>query len=313
MKLYYVTLDVFTKSRYSGNPLAIIRVPAAFRDDLSEEQKQKMATEFNLSETVFLHEAKSTDWIVDYDIFGARTRIPFAGHPTIGTAVYLSNHAPADYPAITCLRTPLAGEVPFDYQAQTGLATVSVPHNLHVHKKRLPHPWLEPDDNPSDVDTVPQVSIVKGMTFILVPLSTVKALGSVSSGLFPASDVYKGLHLDVGWDTGFTGTFYYCDVTALADKAARDAFRRVIRTRCIGRIEDPGTGSASSALCCYLALQEPQSAGPLFNYQLIQGVEMGRRCDIYVNVTRSQDGRAIEKVELIGNATAPVMEGTIEV
>ena len=313
MKLSFITLDVFTKSNFSGNPLAIVQVPARFRNDLSEQQKQKIATEFNLSETVFLHEAESTDTIVEYDIFGARTRIAFAGHPTIGTAVYLMSHARADYPAITQLRTPLAGEVPIEYQAQSGLATVAVPHSLHVHQKRLPHPFADPERNSSGVDTVPLVSIVKGMTFILVPLASLEALGSVTAGLIPVSTVYQASHLDDGWDTGFTGTLYYCDITAFADEDAKHESGRLIRTRCIGRIEDPGTGSASSALCCCLALQEPQAKGPLFTYHLIQGVEMGRRCDIYVSVTRSQAGTAIEKVELMGNSTAPIMEGTLEI
>lgn len=79
MKLDFTTLDVFTKQRLSGNQVAIIRIPAVLRDQINEEQKQKIAAEFNLSETVFLNEAGKDDEVVDYDIFTPLSRIAFAG------------------------------------------------------------------------------------------------------------------------------------------------------------------------------------------------------------------------------------------
>lgn len=85
--LSFVTLDVFTKTRYTGNPLAIIRVPTSVT--LSQSQKQRIAREFNLSESVFLHEQTAqdrSDKSVRIDIFTAYAEVPFAGHPTVGTA-----------------------------------------------------------------------------------------------------------------------------------------------------------------------------------------------------------------------------------
>ena len=58
-QLSFVTLDVFTQTRYTGNPLAIVKVPQAIT--LSQTQKQRIAREFNLSETVFLHEQTDKD------------------------------------------------------------------------------------------------------------------------------------------------------------------------------------------------------------------------------------------------------------
>lgn len=83
-KLKYAIVDVFTDKRYAGNPLAIVRVPASCK--LTQDQKQNIAREFNLSETTFLHEPKgdvSDVWTVD--IFMVSAELPFAGHPTIGT------------------------------------------------------------------------------------------------------------------------------------------------------------------------------------------------------------------------------------
>lgn len=83
-KLDYAFVDVFTDKRYEGNPLAIVRVPATCT--LTQDQKQSIAREFNLSETTFWHEPKEGDgsnvWVVD--IFMVDAELPFAGHPTIG-------------------------------------------------------------------------------------------------------------------------------------------------------------------------------------------------------------------------------------
>jgi PhzF family phenazine biosynthesis protein len=67
MQLPFTTLDIFTSTRYAGNPLAIIRVPAHLRAHLSEDQKQAIAAEFNLSETVFLHDVREGEEWADYD------------------------------------------------------------------------------------------------------------------------------------------------------------------------------------------------------------------------------------------------------
>jgi PhzF family phenazine biosynthesis protein len=65
--LAFVTLDVFTQTSFEGNPLAIIKVPASLRH-LTQEKKQLIAREFNLSECVFLHEQQDKlipEWIID--------------------------------------------------------------------------------------------------------------------------------------------------------------------------------------------------------------------------------------------------------
>ncbi|KAF2475384.1 phenazine biosynthesis-like protein [Lindgomyces ingoldianus] len=314
MHLPFTTFDVFTSTRYLGNPLAIVCVPRALRSQLTESRKQAIATEFNLSEIVFLHEVpKGEDGegeVADYDIFTARSRISFAGHPTVGTSIYIARHR-NEYAGVKKLRT-VAGLVEFVYSEEGGgTASVKVPHDVHIHKARLPHPLPSPDMNPTSSTTVPLVSIVKGMAFNLVPLSTLEALGSVSEGLVPVADVFACEYLDKGsgWDAGLTGTFYFVDLGCDPDSPDR----QLLRTRSIGSREDPGTGSASAALCSYLALQEgvEKGRGP-FEFHLVQGVEMGRRCDIFVSVVRKAGGREIEEIRLKG-AAVEVMEGVIEV
>lgn len=329
MSLSFTVLNVFTSAPWSGNPLAIVRVPCAYWQDLSKAEKQRIATQFNLSETVFLYIPLEGDKdSVRYDIYTPKSQIPFAGHPTIGTVVYIKLHGPDDIKAYSPdvfgefkkLTTEFVGDVPVTWNGATSMAKVVVPHEYRVHRTRLPHPTTL--SGQLGHDRVPIVSIVKGMSFILVPVQNLAALGQASSAgsgngsIVPPADTYKGLHLDPedGWGQGIVNTMYY-----VVDQEFNQDFWLVgeeiqLRTRVIGRIEDPGTGSASCALCCFLAMTEMNrsfGAGP-FQYHLVQGVEMGRRNDIWVVVTRTQDGTGLEKVELMGTAVK-VMEGTIEI
>lgn len=106
MELSFATLDVFTSTRFEGNPLAVVRVPAALRGAVTSARKQAVAREFNLSETVFLHEPVNGDaaaaTVLEIDIFTVDQELPFAGHPTIGTSVLARHHF---YPAVETLLT----------------------------------------------------------------------------------------------------------------------------------------------------------------------------------------------------------------
>lgn len=319
MQLSFATLDVFTTKRYIGNPLAVVLVSAPLRSSLSETQKQKIARDFNYSETTFLHEPSPGSDTADFDIFTPLSRMSFAGHPTIGTAIYAASHA-SSYPGVTALRT-VAGRIPFVYDAGTGRATVDIPHDVHVHSARLANPLaLGPGSAPS----VPIVSIVKGMAFGLAQLPDLETLGKATGPLVPPHERYQGKFLDKGsgWDVGYTGTFWYVDLGVESEEGA-SATRgegegeggnegvRVLRTRSTPQHEDPGTGSASAALCCYLALMEGGGEKKTTRFHLVQGVEMGRRCDIFVEV--GVDGKGgIEGVKLSG-AAVRVMSGVLEV
>ncbi|KAG4429690.1 hypothetical protein IFR05_014824 [Cadophora sp. M221] len=105
LTLPFTTLDVFTSTPYTGNPLALIRIPCTLRTLITQQQKQKIAAEFNLSETIFLHEQKQVQEreqekfgqssggvsipVWDVEIFTTYTELPFAGHPVIGAAAYV--------------------------------------------------------------------------------------------------------------------------------------------------------------------------------------------------------------------------------
>lgn len=300
--LSFTTVDVFTTERYVGNPLAIVNLPVGH--GVSDEQLQLIAREFNLSETVFISERQEADdglpqWRVR--IFMANAELPFAGHPTIGSACSALVSLPkgAKKGRLICN----AGPIEVDYQ--DGLAKASIPHNFHQHVENelsakdvyALQPQL--DDAGIKPQAVDLVSPVKGMNFLAVQLASLADLRQIATtGLKP------DVQLDRDWNVGFKGSYFYV-ITSTEDNVVG------VRTRMIeGALEDPATGSAACGLSCFLALR--LGLGTRTKFEVVQGVEMGRRSDIGVEVELSEGGKEVERVELSGR-TVKVMEGSLEV
>lgn len=120
--------------------------------------------------------------------------------------------------------------------------------------------------------------------------------------------------LDEDWDEGIVGLYFY---VCLPVTATGDGVRRV-RTRMIQRDvgEDPATGSAACALSAYLAMRELGGEGDgLVEFEVVQGVEMGRRSDISVQVRlgpvpEQMGERKVEEIKL-GGSSVQVMEGSL--
>lgn len=177
----------------------------------------------------------------------------------------------------------------------------------HVHQKRWTEnelfklqPRLAEAHQKSKIQVrsdFPVVSIVKGMTFVLVELESLEELEMVS--LAGQGLVVDGL--DQGWDKTFIATYFF----------VRTEFPAVLRTRMIeGPLEDPATGSAASALTAYLSLRDGKP-NEIRQYELVQGVEMGRRSEIFITIEMKSDS-SIARVWLEGGAVQ-VMEGRLTI
>ncbi|KAF7578275.1 epimerase, PhzC-PhzF protein [Pyrenophora tritici-repentis] len=314
-KLEFVTLDVFTAKPYEGNPLAIVRIPNGHI--LSQDQKQTVAREFNLSETTFLHEkttaTEDDEWTVD--IFMTTKELPFAGHPTVGTACYVlgrtARERGIESGTMNAQFNLKAGKVDLEYDVAKMTVKAAIPHDVHVHKKRCSkneilawQPQLAEAYQQGKTQAhndFPVVSIVKGMTFVLVELENEEALSMVS--LAGQALVVDGLNPD--WCDVLTGTYFFVRTGKGEDGTIR------LRTRMIeGALEDPATGSAASDLAAYLSLTEGGSSETL-RYEITQGVEMGRRSEILIEIDLTQD-RNISKLYLKGGAVE-VMEGRLTI
>ncbi len=128
MRRRFVTLDVFTDRRFAGNPLAVVLEP----ERLDTAAMQGIAREFNLSETVFVFPPQDASHRAKIRIFTPANELPFAGHPTVGTAVLLGRldggTQPRDFVLelgigpVRCSVTPLAdgGRAVFDLPQAAG-------------------------------------------------------------------------------------------------------------------------------------------------------------------------------------------------
>lgn len=308
MLLPYTTLNVFTHTRYRGNPLAIIRVPASYKSRLTQTRKQEIASDFNLSEIVFLHETSPDASEVAIDIFTSSAEIPFAGHPTIGTANWLFQNGWGVERLIT-----KAGVVGISYSWSAnegngkgrGMAELRLPHEFHVHGKRWENESVDGlrCERGTGEERGELVSIVKGMSFFMVQCGDLEMLGK--EGMKNLVDTFGSTHLlDEGWREGLIGTYYF---TILEETQGLVK----VRSRMWGSREDPATGSATSGFACWWALKNRKGETEV-RFAVTQGVEMGRKSEIGVVVRKTGDGGGIEEVRLSGEAVK-VMEGLIEV
>lgn len=303
MELSFITLDVFTQTRYRGNPLAVVTIPADGPKP-TQEQKQTIAREFNLSETVFIHDVADpeTNKTRQIDIFLTHSELPFAGHPTIGAAVSL-------LPQGVNKVITKAGPIPI---TQTGpdSAQAGIPHNVHLHQRRLRDLTLGANDLQS-VDEIRQLeldapvfSIVKGMSFILIELPSLELLAKVclTGAHFPAHEL-----LDQEWQEGFLARYYY--VRTGSSQTATGIPTLSLRTRMLEKsFEDPATGSASCCLASYLSLEGDKQTTDLRRYEITQGVEIGKESSIVVDI--GVKNSSIDTVTLAGPAVQ-VMRGHI--
>lgn len=317
--LTFKTLDVFTSVPYQGNPLALVTIPSHLSGTIEQHQKQAIAKEFNLSETVFFHESEENikvsnervpEWKVD--IFTPTDELPFAGHPVIGSAYHLLTSRAIER---AVLRTK-AGRIPVSLQQPVdgeGMARVlaEIPHDVRLHRRTIGTlGWKSPGLSKIQTLQIAEskaavFSIVKGMNFVLVQLESLEDLGAVEVSATAHQEKLKELlDEEEGWRVGFAGRYYF---VVLDDGGQRGPVQ--IRTRMMADgIEDPATGSAACALSSFLALR----AGASQTFEIIQGVEMGRRSEIAVEVEIGSDSRAVELVRLGGSAVE-VMEGTVRV
>lgn len=341
--MYFVTLDVFTDTPFTGNPLAVVVVEdkerAALDNTDDSDIKQLIAKEFNLSETVFIY-LRPNETLSSPDrssnerkmqIYTIESELPFAGHPTIGTAYFLRQHL--GWTFIDTL-TPPAGPIHLltsppspggSTPATTATVTATIPHDVHYHSRTLrslyelgdkavtaqiePALHADPDVRTAELDA-PLVSIVKGMTFLLVALPSLAHLAKVGvGGEHSRLDVasYVSL-LDAGsWGHGFVARYYFVRQTVAA---AEDGTRtETLRARMVELgFEDPATGSAAASLACWLAREGEVDR---LRVRIAQGVEIGRRSEIEVEVVsgvRGEEGRVVEEVRLGGSARV-VMSG----
>jgi len=192
-----------------------------------------------------------------------------------------------------------AGPVEGRYDRVNKTAQAEIPHNFKLHKQVvgaravLKQTYLAKTN--IITSELPVASIVKGMTFVLIYLPTVKRhleLLKADQQVDTAS-----VKLDQGWEDSLIGTYFYAIVSETEGGSTK------LRTRMLEPSigEDAATGSVASTLGCFLALNDGKP-NKTYRYNIEQGVEMGRASEISVKVTLDADGKAVSKVVLAGRA-----------
>ena len=294
MRLEFMTVDVFTETRFGGNPLAVLPDAAA----LNSAQMQSIAAEFNLSETTFVLPAKEAAHSAQVRIFTSKAELPFAGHPNVGTAFVLARRGHRHDPLIFEER---AGLVPLDLLREEGAvvgARLTAPQPLKRGRDIAPNIVAAACGlAASDIATGHHLPCIAscGTPFILAELRTRRALEAAQ----PRTEIFAQ---NVPVDDA-TGILVY----------VRDGAEGIdLRTRMFAPLqgvpEDPATGSANVALAGLLASLRPESELSL-RLRIAQGVEMGRPS--LLEASAEKRGGKITETR-IGGRCVHVMSGVIE-
>jgi trans-2,3-dihydro-3-hydroxyanthranilate isomerase len=298
MRYRYLICDVFTATRFCGNPLAVLPEAAG----LSAGQMQKIAREFNFSESTFVFPAEAGQ-TRKVRIFTPTMEIPFAGHPNIGTAFALANAG--DFGtidgSITVTFEEKAGVVPVAIERRDRSSLwceLAAPESLTIGKAVSPELLAATVSlAPEDVVTAthpPQVASV-GLPFLMAEIKDRAALERARANMegaeaLAAAGVTPDVHLYVQSGDEF-------------DLRAR------MFAPLDGVPEDPATGSANCALAGLLSHYAAAPSGS-FHWRIAQGVEM-KRPSLLEASAEKRDGVVV--TTRVGGASVLVSEGWIEV
>lgn len=282
----FVQVDVFTSRALEGNSLAV------FPDGrgLSDDEMQKIAKEMNLSETTFVlprDSAIERERGVRVRIFTVEEELPFAGHPTLGTAFALRGSGDAQEIALDLN----VGRVPVRFEETAGQATFGEMTQMNpefgarhdreavAHASGLNHGDIDP--------SLPIQTVSTGVPFTIVPLRGLKTMRTLSVNLKTSAEYLER--------TG--GKFFYFVTRETVDPSARLHARMIFYNG-----EDPATGSAAG---CAAAWAVAHGVIPPEERSLIeQGLEIKRPSRIFVRAARKDD--RVVNVRVGGNVVETV-------
>lgn len=293
----YVTLDVFTDTPFGGNPLAVF--PDA--TGIPESALLPVTREFNYSETTFCYPPANPAHAARVRIFTPGGEVPFAGHPTIGTAIVLHARGPNAHAPATLVLEEGVGPVsvavrpespaPFAQFTTARLPEIGTP--IPTRNTLADILSLSTDDLVGGTGAPQAVSC--GLPFIIVGVKSLKALATAR------------IRLD-RWDETLRASPAR-DLFVFAPDPERGPSH--YRARCFvpgfAVPEDPATGSANAAFAGYLAVRAHERDGTLA-WTVTQGVEMGRPSRLELSVDKANG--AVTAVRVAGNAVF-MMEGTL--
>jgi trans-2,3-dihydro-3-hydroxyanthranilate isomerase len=302
MRYRFLTADVFTDRPFGGNPLAVFPEGRG----ISGETMQRIARELNLSETVFVLPPDDPGYTRRLRIFTPGMELPFAGHPTVGTALILAwkGEIPLTGEETRIVFEEGVGPVPVTLRSAGGEAIFAQLSAAQLPEFGPPPPSaaelaeilaLETGDVLTGEDSPQGVSC--GVPFLFIPLQNRDALRRAR--LRPDR-----------WEALLAGTWApHVFIFARGPELPGSDVRVRMFAPAMGISEDPATGAAAAAFGGYLAIRAPERDGTL-RWRIEQGFEMGRPSLLDLEVDK-KDG-AITAVRVGGGAVL-MSEGWMEV
>ena len=301
-KYRYLTADVFTDVPFGGNQLAVF--PDA--RGIPEHRLMDVTREFNYSETTFVYPPDDPAHTRRVRIFTPGAEVPFAGHPTVGTAHVLA--AIGDIPLTGDLTRVVfeegVGPVPVSIRAKDG-----APVFAQLSVAMLPEVGPPPADRAAiaavlgldvsdllDDPWMPQ-ALSCGLPFLFVPLRDLAAVKKARLRM----DAWESTLKDAWGSEVF--------VFARGGERSGSDFHARMFAPALNVPEDPATGSANAALAGYLAARDPRR-DTLLTWRVEQGFEMGRPS--ILEVEADVEGGSLTAVR-VGGASVLVSDGMMEI
>ena len=299
-------LDVFTAQPLQGNQLAVITDARG----LSDADMQLLAREMNLSETTFVFPrdfATERQHGIKTRIFTVAEELPFAGHPTLGTAFAL--HGPDRRAGEASGKFRVYGhenKIELDLKVGKVPVAFSFQEGMLFGEMTQPEPEFGNVLKPEDVAPVaglevadlerglPIQTVSTGLPFAIVPVKSVEALGRVALD-WKKAEQYMGRT-----DAKF---LYFVTPGGVAGARPKMRARMIFYNG-----EDPATGSAAG--CCAAWMVRHGVAKPDEQVLIEQGVEMKRTSHIYVRAGKSTEGDRVVNVR-VGGTVVEVMQGEV--
>jgi len=277
MEIPFYQVDVFTDHIFGGNPLAVFTSGQSFK----EEDLQKVAREMNLSETTFVYPASTDEADFDVRIFTPTSEIPFAGHPTLGTAYVLRK-----YGGVTAnpLRLGFKAGI-ISVWEEDGKSFMQHPPAQKLYELDRSEKIAEALGlRLSDLDAKFPVRVVStGFPALIVPIVSLHKIKEIGINIQTLNEVLKPMGIDM--------IYPFCSETI--------DWENTVHVRAfapgLGIPEDPATGSVAGAMGAYWASLSSDEESTMV---IEQGHEMQRPSLIYVEV--SKEGGKIQKIRVGG-------------
>jgi trans-2,3-dihydro-3-hydroxyanthranilate isomerase len=271
---FYI-LDVFTEKKYAGNQLAVFRNAAG----ISSEEMQNIAREINFSETTFILSDDQNNGGFDVRIFTPKEEVPFAGHPTIGTAYIIHNEI-IHRKYIDIVLNLKVGQIPVVFGQDDCYWMKQVPPIFgQQHKPENLATVLGLDAAEID-ERFPIQEVSTGLPFFIVPLKNLVSLKKAT--------VDKEKYYDLIKDTSAKGILVFCPE---AHEPQNNISVRVF-VDYYGVPEDPATGSGNGCLAGYLVKYRYFGKDKI-SIRSEQGYEIGRPSLLLLRTKRDGENISI--------------------